>query len=64
MSSLKTTLVEGRHHLHLGKVEARTGVRGKVIVTNVVTKKIIDAGGCCNLISDGELASADVDDKA
>ena len=58
------TWTEGGHCIHLGKVKAHTGVEGNIIVgaaaKNVVTQKIIDAGGDLNHIPDKELEAVGI----
>ena len=52
--------------IHLGKVNAHTGVEGNIIADaaakNVATQDIIDAGGTLNLILDEDLEAAGMDD--
>ena len=58
-------LTEAGHHVHLGKVKAHVGVEGNSLADaaakQVVTQKIIDAGGDLNDSPDEDLAAAGID---
>ena len=56
-------LTEAGYHVHLGKVQAHAGVEGNILAAakQVVTQKIIDAGGNLNDIPNEDLAAASID---
>ena len=60
-------LIEAGHHVHLGKVKAHAcaGVEGYIVADaaakQVVTQKIIDAGGNLNDIPNEDLTTAGID---
>ena len=64
VASLKA-LTEAGHHVHLGKVKAHAGVEGNILADaaakQVVTQKIIDAGGDLSDIPHEDLATAGID---
>ena len=58
-------LTEAGHHVHLGKVKAHAGIQNNILADaaakQVVTQKIIDAGGDLNDSPDEDLAAAGID---
>ena len=64
LSNLKALTGAG-HHVHLGKVKAYAGVEGNILADaaakQVVTQKIIDAGGNLNDIPNENLAAAGIE---
>ena len=66
MSNLKSLTSEG-HHVHLGRVEAHSGVRGNIqadlTAKSAVIQKIIDANDGLNAFTNEELNAAEIDDS-
>ena len=58
-------LTEAGHHVHMDKVKAHAGVEGYILADaaakQVVTQKIIDAGGDLNDIPNEDLAEDGID---